>query len=463
MIHFIVNKQLIQTQIPSGENLLEFIRNHAHFKGTKVGCREGDCGACTVLIGTLQSNGVVEYESVTSCLVPLSAVAGKHVVTVEGLNLDNQLNATQKSMHDHFATQCGFCTPGFAVSFSGFALNYKINYHAVDAVSGNICRCTGYKSIEKAAIEIEFALGTEEHPIEWLVENHFIPDYFLQIPDRLKNLPTSEITSFSRNMAGGTDLYVREEVALSAVNVQSFAVDDSIEIINNKIIFGAGVTISKLLESNVLLEKIPNLKSFLKLVSSQQIRNRATLAGNIVNASPIGDLSVILLALNAQIRLKNPQNIVRYVALKDFFLDYKKMDLMENEFVTHIECEFPEKPYFVHFEKISKRTHLDIASVNMAMLIQSENEVIQKVHLSVGGVAPFPKYLAKTVAFLQDKSVDKEIFKEAANIIQSEITPIDDIRGSVAYKRLLARQLFWVNIMRAFPSIITKEIFIELS
>jgi xanthine dehydrogenase small subunit len=152
LIRFILNEKEIATSLPPGMVLLDFIRYHQHLMGTKIGCREGDCGACTVLVGELKDNEP-QYQSMTCCLMPIGNAQGKHIVTVEGINNDEGLNPVQQAMADEGATQCGFCTPGFVMSLAGFCLSDKepTQQNAIAAVDGNICRCTGYKSIERAA------------------------------------------------------------------------------------------------------------------------------------------------------------------------------------------------------------------------------------------------------------------------------------------------------------------------
>ena len=156
MIRFILNEKTVSTDLPPGTVLLDFIRYHQHLMGTKIGCREGDCGACTVLVGELHDNEL-QYQSMTCCLMPIGNAHGKHIVTIEGINsTDNRLNPIQQAMADEGATQCGFCTPGFVMSLAGFCLNNKEanNKNGIAAVDGNICRCTGYKSIERAAFKV---------------------------------------------------------------------------------------------------------------------------------------------------------------------------------------------------------------------------------------------------------------------------------------------------------------------
>ena len=177
----------------------------------------------------------------------------------------------------------------------------------------------------------------------------------------------------------------------------------------------------------------------------------STIVGNFVNASPIGDMSILFLALNCKITFKNIQGKFRSIWLKDFYKSYKVYDLRKNEIIVNITFEVPDKSYNFNFEKVSKRTHLDIASVNSAISIKTNGKIIKKVHLSLGGVAPIPKYLQKTSAFLENKDLVIKTLKEANIIMQNEITPISDVRGSKEYKRLLARQLFYAHFIKLFP------------
>lgn len=453
---FILNQKLVSTDIPSGVPLLDFIREHQGLKGTKIGCREGDCGACTVLIGSLDKNNEIKYRSITSCISPIGNAFGKHVVTVEGVNLQAELNVAQAALNDHSGTQCGFCTPGFVMSLTGMALSNQRNH--TDAMSGNICRCTGYKSIEKAGKQVVEILQEHEQElsIKKLIQLGFIPDYFHDIESRLKNLNDDIATKDAGTIVGGgTDLYVRHADQLAEENVMLIAQKtlQYIEVTSNKVKIGAGTTVADMWHHKPLNDVFPNLRKHLKLVSSEQIRNMATLAGNFVNASPIGDMSIFFLALNAYIIIRNADE--RTLPLKQFFLDYKKYDLHDDEVITQIEFDIPTASSLFNFEKVSKRTHLDIASVNSAMQIEMESNTIRQVHLSLGGVSAIPKYCFETSHYLSGKILLSETIKEAANILQKEISPISDVRGSAKYKRTLARQLFFAHFIELFPDQIT--------
>lgn len=238
MITFILNNQLIQAEKPEGTSLLDFIRYEADLKGTKIGCREGDCGACTVLEGKLFDKEV-NYKSIVSCLTPLGNVHGKHIVTIEGINMKH-LSPVQKAMVENAGTQCGFCTPGFIMSFTGLALakEKSTKAKAIAAVSGNICRCTGYKSIEKAAEEIASVYSNKDvdKPIEWLVNNNFLPEYFLNIPKRLFEIKRIDhsFKSTNRIIGGGTDLMVQKPDEIYESELNLFLTERNLNLLKMK-------------------------------------------------------------------------------------------------------------------------------------------------------------------------------------------------------------------------------------
>ena len=459
MIEFILNNKHIQTVEHDGITLLDFIRENQQLKGTKIGCREGDCGACTVLVGTLQENEIVNYQSITSCISPLGNAQGKHIVTVDGTNLQDKLTTAQQAMADNYATQCGFCTPGFVVSLTGLALkNTFISYDdGLNAISGNICRCTGYKSIEKATQHVVDSLQKKDtsNPIKWLVENNYISNYFADIPEKLSAIKSKNNHTKNLNyVAGGTDLYVKNADNLAEESIHLLVANNELSGISfykNNCLMGAATTVTDIMYNNSMQAYFPEIQAYLKLVSSEQIRNMATLAGNFVNASPIGDMTILFLALNCNITVKNGEEKLRTIAIKDFYTSYKVYDLRKDEIIVNIAFAVPDSSHHFNFEKVSKRTHLDIASVNAAINIKTNSNIIENVHLAVGGVAPIPKYLHKTAAFLVNKEVNIEVLKEANLVMQEEITPISDVRGSSEYKRLLARQLFFAHFTKLFP------------
>jgi xanthine dehydrogenase small subunit len=467
MVTFILNNQLVSSGKPDGISLLDFVRYEKDLPGTKVGCREGDCGACTVLEGTLQ-NGELRYKSIISCLTPLRNANGKHIVTIEGINMEH-LSPVQKSFVENSAVQCGFCTPGFVMSFTAHSLSYEESTRekAISSVSGNICRCTGYKSIEKVADDLSDLLNDKniKDPVGWLVRNRFIPEYFLTIRERLNSIEENNHKPGSNDiiLAGGTDLMVQKAEELAEVNIKTIANGNDLKgvrVVNGWCIIGAATTASEIEQSPDIKEYIPEISSFFRLVASEPIRNMGTIAGNIVNASPVGDLTIMFLALNAEVNI-NGSGEASTVPLKDFFLGYKKLIIKKDEYVKSITFPLPSKPVLFNFEKVSKRRHLDIASVNSAILIIMAGDKIKECQLSAGGVSPIPLFLAKTSDFLKGKPLTPEIIQQANEIMQGEISPITDVRGTQKYKRLLLRQLFFAHIFKLFPERISASDFLQ--
>src|SRR6476620_4266311 len=282
MIEFLLNNHLIKTDKPASTTLLDFIRYDENLRGTKIGCREGDCGACTILIGSMK-NGQLEYMSATSCLTPLPNVHGKHVVTVEGVNLPDKLNQAQQAMGEFSGTQCGFCTPGFVNSLCGYALTCETADvdSAISAIDGNICRCTGYKSIERAANKFTGQLAKKDaaKPLSWLVDNDFIPDYFLEVEEKLQTIHSSYTGKGRIPIGGGTDLYVQKHDDMHDMDMD-YLVDkhelNGITFDGNRCILKSEVTVTDLMENETLLNVIPNWYHHLKLLSSTPIRNIAT-------------------------------------------------------------------------------------------------------------------------------------------------------------------------------------------
>jgi len=457
MIKFILNNQSIETDLPKGSTVLDFVRYHKNLKGTKIGCREGDCGACTILVGELNGEKV-KYRTQTSCLMPIANANGKHIVTVEGINKENgELTAVQQAMVDESGTQCGFCTVGFVMSLTNFCIDEspKTNESAISAIDGNICRCTGYKSIERACSSLvsrPLSVADAENNLEKAIENEIVPEYFANIKERILNLkseilnPKPQIPN-PKFIGGGTDLYVQRPEEMIYSDAENLFDNSELRFIKQAgefVEIGASTVVTDLLESELMQNLFPHLYKHLKLVSSTPIRNMATLAGNFVNASPIGDMTAWFLALDASIVF----NTNREIALKDFYLGYKQLAKQTDEFITKIRFQTD----FTHFnfEKVCKRTYLDIASVNTAISLKVSGNLIVNAHVSAGGVFATPLYLRKTSESLRGKEINETTINEANEILQTEISPISDVRGSMEYKRLLARQLFSAHFVDSF-------------
>lgn len=465
MTHFILNDQEVQTDNHPGTLVLDFLRQKEKLMGTKEGCREGDCGACTVIIGEL-ANEKVTYKPVTSCLVPVGEIHGKHLVTIEGLNL-SELSPVQEAIVEEGATQCGFCTPGIVVSLTASLMeeDTEISPNSVmRALSGHLCRCTGYRSLKASEQHLQGSVGNKTG-VESLLEIGIIPDYFKNISSRLKKIPPASSPHGAEHflIAGGTDLYIQEGESIphSPVTILNHRQElKEITRKNGHISVGALTSFEEFATHPEILKIIPNIDAYMFLIASWQIRNRATLGGNIINASPIGDMTILLLVMDAQLVLQNGTG-TRTVPLTSFYKGYKQLDKTDSEVLTEIMIPVSSQKTRIHFEKVSKRKCLDIASVNLAMRMEEKDGLIKDIGLAAGGAAPVPLYLAKTCSFLKGQAVSRDLVKGAVNEMQDEIYPISDIRGSWEYKRLLARQLFIKSFIALFPERLSPEDFYE--
>ncbi|HVN47670.1 MAG TPA: FAD binding domain-containing protein [Bacteroidota bacterium] len=470
----IINNTPVAASVNPGTVVLDFLRKHEHLTGTKEGCREGDCGACTILVGALQENHVV-YKSVNSCLMPLGDAQGKHIVTIEGVNLPaGELNPIQRAFVDEGGTQCGFCTPGFILSLTGYCLNApQITMRdAVTAVDGNICRCTGHPPIKKAIHQIIAQL--EKRPpqngmsIKHLIEQKLLPEYFLTIASRLKEIEIRRVPDIAVKgtpasfVSGGTDLYVQKAFSMHVEETQRISAwQHQANIAEDEhAIYIPGTTTVEIFRLSPIIEKyFPQLKTQLELFGSTPIRNRATIAGNLVNASPIGDMTCLLIALDATLTLRDA-TAARTLPLRKFYTGYKQLDKKKSELVETISFPRPHPSMKWSYEKISRRQYLDIASVNSTMVFDLNHDVMSNVAISAGGVGPIAMFLSKSSALLNGKSPTPELIEELFEVAQIEIQPISDARGTADYKRLLLRQLLAVHILKFFPDVVRKEMLV---
>jgi len=455
-VEFVLNAERFDFHGPTGRPLLDAIRHDAGLKGTKHACREGDCGSCVVLLGVPGPDGI-RYRPVTSCLVPVAAAAGCHVITVEGLD-SGGLGPLQQPFVDEGASQCGFCTPGFLMSLAGHLLDAPewSAGAACDALAGNICRCTGYASIRRAVSTIIAHLADTVDPAEprlpALVREGFLPSGLAEAQTLVTGpgpVPDHDHDHDDRPVAGGTDLYVQRPDDFARCHVR-LVLSERREIAadGDRIVLPGSATAEDMKRSPVLAELLGDMTGPMNLMGSWPIRERATVAGNLVNASPIGDMTIMLMALDAELDLV-AGGTRRRLPLRRFYLGYKTLDLRPGEVVEAVRISRRPGLRF-NFEKVSKRSWLDIASVNSAAVLRFEDGVIVGAGLSAGGVAPVPIALTTTETLLLGRVADAETAWAAAQCAASEAKPIDDVRGSATYKRLLLRQLVLGHFQRLF-------------
>ena len=469
-ISFFLNDKKVNANVRPDMTALELLREHFGLTGVKESCSEGDCGACTIAVGQLENNEI-KYKAYNSCILPAIRLHGRHAVTVNGLAQGKDLHLIQDRVIKNHATQCGFCTPGIIMSlFCLFANSATPSQEEFfNALEGNLCRCTGYESIREAGNAI--ADKIKNNIDEW--ERLIFPSYFQRIENEMKIFDTQiEVSSGDNNenrdtlqyfypsslsafysilnqindpalyriLNGGSDVMVEMNVrrfySPYLVDISGIKELDFIEKKGDIILIGAATTLNQVLHSPLIGEKIPVLHEAVSKMASEQIRNIATLSGNIVNASPIADGAVSLLGLDATLVLISPSG-ERKVALKDFYKDYKVIDLKSDEIIGRIEI--PVVNGFYSFEKFSKRLAVDIASVNSLCFLKLNNSKVEHARLSFGGIAKYPILAIKCMEYLLNKEINEETIGRAAQIASEEFTPISDVRGSAEFRKLLIR------------------------
>lgn len=463
MLSFLLNCRPMTSELPAGLPVLDLLRRELGLSATKSGCREGGCGACSVLLGSRSPDGGLRYRVVNSCLLPLGALAGRHLVTLEGLNGDT-LTPVQSALVEEGGVQCGFCTPGMVISLTGHLLNADTFgwSEILESLDGNLCRCTGYMGIKRAGERLNQRIGrglpqVGAQRIEVLIDAGVLPSCFAEAEQQLAELPPIPPHSADGLLvAGGTDLFARSPDGL--FDQQLCFADHrpelaGIEVRDGRCRIGAATTLEELLESPLLQREIPHLHQFLAHVAATPVRDRATLGGNLVNASPIGDLSICLLALDADLLLEQ-EGGQRRLPLRQFFLGYKQLQLEPGEQVMRIEFAEPAGHVRFNFEKVAQREYLDIASVNTACGLELEGRRVLHVSLAAGGVAATPLLLEQSAAMLTGQEIDADLVLAAADRAAREVNPIDDIHGSASYKRLLLRQLVIAHFLALTPELI---------
>jgi xanthine dehydrogenase small subunit len=447
-IRFVIDGQPIH--LASTEpclTLLQWLRASGR-TAAKEGCAEGECGACAVAIARRDAQGRTRFEAINSCLAPLGTLSGETIITAEGVSPPGgPLHPVQQAMVDEGGSQCGYCTPGFVVSL--FCEYYRPDRSGYDpeAISGNLCRCTGYRPIVAAARKLP--LPADDDP--WLRFPERAADAGADAADAVAR-PTSLASLFdalasrpdAALLAGGTDLMVYANqrgtrwpaiVAIDAVpELKSF------ERAPGELSFGAGLSLSHLEEHLAEAEGAGLLRQLFPLFSSRLIRNRATLGGNLATASPIGDSAPVLLALDAQLTLESARG-PRRLALVDFFTGYRKTALLPGEIIRTIHVPLP-LPEHQRFYKVSKRVLDDISTVSGAFsLALDEARRVEALRVAYGGIAPTPLRAFAVEQLALGKQWTRATLDVLLAGLESLATPISDHRGSAAYRKAMIGNL----------------------
>lgn len=463
----------------AGLMLADFLRYHAHLTGTKIVCAEGDCGACTVLrlLPNPKDANKNMYLPINSCITTVAQMDGSSLVTVEGLTnpvaLEKErFTPVQKAMMTCHGSQCGFCTPGFVMALTGLVeknlqsspLKAKLEpSETKNSLTGNLCRCTGYKPIIEAAesIDLSQCVSIKKHHYSALQQRELIQSRKVNIEidsTNFKFFAPVEIKQACRFLlknkqaklvAAGTDLGVvhnKRKLRLDQL-LSLHLIPELYDIKKTKakggdrLSVGARVTLSDLRQD--LKKSIPEFARFLDLFASPQIKNLATLVGNVATASPIGDTLPFLLTLDTIVEIEGPK-AKKMIPLENFFISYRKTRLLAGEVITRLHFDIPQVNEDIEIYKASQRKDMDISAISLALRLEwssQQKSEIKTIKIAVGGVAGIPLRLTRTENCLNASKPNSDSLRLALETMHSEITPLSDLRASQAYRHVVTENL----------------------
>ena len=462
-LRFILNgRDVALRDVAPDQTLLDWLRLSRLLMGTKEGCGEGDCGACTVLVGRLTPAGGLVYEGVNACIRFLGSLDGCHVVTVEHVAAsDGHLHPVQQAMVDYHGSQCGFCTPGFVMSLYALWMQSPnpTDQQIETALQGNLCRCTGYEPILRAARAISSYGGTEKDPLlaeraAMIARLHILRDgarveigqsrHRLVVPASVDDFAAIlEASPTATVVAGSTDvgLWVTKHMRDISPAVFIAGLDEmkSIAEKDGIITIGAGVTYSEALAT--LSRHIPALGPFVNRIGGQQVRNMGTIGGNIANGSPIGDTPPPLIVLAATVTLRKGA-ARRTVALEDFFIAYGKQDRQPGEFVESVQVPVPAADEKFAVYKVTKRRDEDItAALGAFRLTLAADGTVAAICIAYGGMAATPKRAFAVEKALLGQPWSEATVEAAMEKYADDFAPLTDMRATAEYRALVAKNL----------------------
>jgi len=469
-IKFVYQNRIVEIKNPdSNETLLNYIRTKLKKTGTKEGCAEGGCGACSVVLAEFKNNKI-NYVPVNSCIMFLPTLQGKQLILVEDLiSRDGSLHPVQQAMVNWHGSQCGFCTPGFVMSLFSMFKNYsRFNDNLIkDSISGNLCRCTGYKPIMKAAkslnnknkidqfvknkknvIKLLEKINNESIAIYKKDRQYFAPRYVQELKKILKKNINAHLLS------GGTDLSLLVTKKRKDINsiIYMNSIDELNYIKNTNKYIEVGATTPLIKFENYIQKYYPDFNSILKRYGSVQIRSVATIAGNIATASPIGDTLPLLLSLDAKVVLKSIKK-TKVVELNNFFLGYRKTKLKKGQFIESVRIPLFTKNIFKAY-KISKRFDDDISSICASFNLEMINKKIKNVKIAYGGMSSIPKRAKWCEKVLLNSTLTEQIIEKAKKALEKDFKPISDMRASGKYRITVAKNL----LKKCFLEIVHKKL-----
>ncbi len=442
-ISFLLNGESVTARdVAPTTTLLDWLREERGLTGTKEGCNEGDCGACSVIV--TDASGA---QALNACILFLPQLAGKAVRTVEGIAApDGTLHPVQQAMIDHHGSQCGFCTPGFITTMACAHLNGATDHDT--ELAGNLCRCTGYAPIVRAAHAAQDAPvpAHMQDDLLWVKNTSGGPQAGAEPPSHPTDLdgfadwyadhPEATL------IAGATDvgLWVTKDFRDLGETAFLAHVDglSGVTVSPTEIRIGATTTLTDL--QSAIAPHHPAFAELIRRYGSVQVRNAATIGGNVANGSPIGDGSPALIALDATVHLRQGSG-TRAVPIGDFFIDYGQQDRVAGEFVTHITV--PRAADALRCYKLSKRFDQDISAVCGCFWIKVEDGVVSEVRLAFGGMAGTPKRATRAEAALIGKGWTETNVRAAMDALAQDFTPLSDMRASAEYRMQAAQNMIW--------------------
>ncbi len=489
-VRFVLDGQITEAQgVRRTTTVLDYVREGLHRTGTKEGCAEGDCGACVVLVGELSADGQsINYIPANSCMQLLPTLDGKSLKTVESLADQNgNLHPVQKAMVDLHASQCGFCTPGIVMSLAGLADTHAQcgtcpNRQQVnDALSGNLCRCTGYKPIVDAALQVGAApvadaqslakdvalLKQIQRPTHATVGldgqtviqpvvrtkkgNEFVsPATVQEVAEYLVAHPKATL------LAGSTEIGLQVNKQFSRpdhiVYLGNVAELKTIQETSQSWTIGAAVSLTTV--ENRLIQAYPDFAEVLRRFGSPPIRSTATLAGNIANGSPIGDSMPCLMALDAQLILRRGDD-QRQISINAFYTGMKANVMQAGEWIEAVVIRKPKAGSVFRAHKVSKRFDQDISATCCAVAFEIKNDRFTNVAVAYNGLSPYPMRAAKIEAAIEGKTLDQITSDSLDAAISSSFPARDGLRATWAYRSLVARNLVMRFLEESSPEGVT--------
>jgi xanthine dehydrogenase small subunit len=460
-LKFLLNDQPVTLKnVSATQTLLDFLRLERTMRGTKEGCAEGDCGACTVLVGRLE-NGALKYEAVNSCIRFVGSLDGAHVVTIEHLKgKDGALHPIQAAMVTHHGSQCGFCTPGFVMSlYAMWMAEDEPDVATIERyLQGNLCRCTGYQPIIKAALDIaahgqlndDYLVAERASVIKQLEalqddalveiesenETFFAPANLDQLAEICAQNPKATIVAGSTDVGLWVTKFMRD---ISPVIFTSRLHDfRDVRVEDDRLIIEGGATYSDMLA--VIDEHLPQLSAFWRRIGGEQVRNMGTIGGNIANGSPIGDTPPPFIALGAELTLRKGDKR-RTLPLEKFFIEYGKQDRAPGELVEKISVPLPQDEHHFAAYKISKRRDEDISALCGAFFVALDGDKISDIRIAFGGMAGTPKRSTHVENALKGAPWTERSITEAKSFFAKDFSPLSDWRASADYRLLAAQNL----------------------